>query len=72
MDCVTMEAAAVASIGPQNVWIPYFEFMWQDSPKRKETPVTDMAAARNTTGIDHPAIWAPRKNFVPGTTCQQI
>jgi hypothetical protein len=54
IDCVTIEAAAMASIGPQNVLTPFLELIWQDSPKRKETPVMDNAIARNMTGIDHP------------------
>jgi hypothetical protein len=67
-----MDAAAIASIGPQNVCTPFFELMWQDSPKRNDTPVRDKAMARKITGIDQPNPWEVKKNFRPGTTCQQI
>jgi hypothetical protein len=56
MACKTIDAAATASNGPQNVCRPCFELIWQDSPKRNETPVMDSATARNTIGIDHPII----------------
>lgn len=55
MAWVTIEAAATARRGAQKVCRPFFELIWQDSPNRKETPVTERAMARKTTGIDQPA-----------------
>lgn len=72
MDCVTMHAAATASSGPQNVCKSFLELMWQESPNRNDTPVTESSTARKAIGIDQPAACDERKNLRPGTICQQI